>query len=425
MELAINATNETLTPAYQYLLTLSNRVLWPVAKGLGGVPDQDLAAAGSTHIGVMPKPALVESLVRNYGLGTVSAMVAQVIERKASQPKTETQLKAQPKTETKTETQPKTDEAAVLAEAIRKIASGSTGVNEDAVKALITEAMDEVEPRLLQAAIEAARASSVQTIRIERQDAPAINVGVQHRNFPLLLKTVACRLPNGRRLNVWLHGPAGTGKTSAAAKCAEALGLRFFFSGAIETAYALMGYTDAHGRLVRTPFRDAWEHGGVFLMDEVDASHPQALAALNAAIDGGVCAFPDGMVKRHEDTVIIAGANTAGRGGDAKYAGRVRQDAAFLSRYVMLSWSRDGALEEALAGNDEAAKTMLRSIHKLRTAATNERIDDAALTTRAILDGAALLRAGIELPQVLEMVAQKGMPQDSWERLLTSAGLKG
>jgi flagellar biosynthesis GTPase FlhF len=50
-----------------------------------------------------------------------------------------------------------------------------------------------------------------------------IDVGLQHENFGLLCELMAGLDPADR--NVWLTGPAGSGKTTAARKLAEALGL--------------------------------------------------------------------------------------------------------------------------------------------------------------------------------------------------------
>jgi cobaltochelatase CobS len=76
---------------------------------------------------------------------------------------------------------------------------------------------------------------------------------------------------------------------------------------------------------------------------------PGALLAFNAALANGVAAFPDGSIKRHPETVIIAAANTWGFGGDANYIGRAKLDAAFLDRFVTLAWGYDEDLERTIA----------------------------------------------------------------------------
>ena len=53
---------------------------------------------------------------------------------------------------------------------------------------------------------------------------------------------------------------------------AKALGRTFYFTGAVDNVFKLNGYMDANGNYVRTSFREAYEWGGVFLFDEIDAS---------------------------------------------------------------------------------------------------------------------------------------------------------
>lgn len=177
----------------------------------------------------------------------------------------------------------------------------------------------------------------------------ALRAGTQHEAFKILVM-LADALGNDDR-NIWLAGPAGSGKTTAARKLAECLDMsdRFEFNGAIDTEYKLSGFVDAKGRVVSTAFRRIWENGGVYLFDECDASMPGALLAFNAALANGYAAFPDGTIQRHKDTVIIAAANTWGFGGDANYIGRAKLDAAFLDRFVTLTWNYDEALEMKLA----------------------------------------------------------------------------
>ena len=171
--------------------------------------------------------------------------------------------------------------------------------------------------------------------------------GLHHRRFADLLAKVQAGV------NVWLAGPAGTGKTTAAHNVAKALELPFYFNGAIDNEYKLLGFTDAHGRVVSRPFRKAFCEGGVYLFDEVDASMPAALLAFNAAMANGHCDFPDGCFERHQNFRAIAAANTFGQGATADYVGRSRMDGAFLDRFVVQRWEIDEDLERAIAGNDK------------------------------------------------------------------------
>ena len=119
-----------------------------------------------------------------------------------------------------------------------------------------------------------------------KKDLPELH----HSQLPEVAKAVGCEC------NVMLVGPAGSGKTTLAAQIAKMFDLPFYFNGALSSEYKLTGFMDANGKLVRTPFREAYEHGGVYLFDEIDGSMPDALLAFNAALSNGHADFPDGTV---------------------------------------------------------------------------------------------------------------------------------
>jgi cobaltochelatase CobS len=215
------------------------------------------------------------------------------------------------------------------------------------------------------------------------------DLGLQHKTFPKLLNMAQARTQDGYPLNIWLAGPAGTGKTTAARKLAEALGRPFYFNGALDTEYKLTGFTDANGRIVSTAFREAYATGGVYLFDEIDASLPPAVLALNAGLANGHCDFPGGAVERHADFLCIAAANTYGSGADMDYVGRMKQDAAFLDRFVFCPWEIDEGLETALCDVPGWADR----VQHLRACAKRAGLQ-IIISPRATYHGAALIRAG-------------------------------
>jgi hypothetical protein len=250
---------------------------------------------------------------------------------------------------------------------------------------------------------------------------------LMHFKVPLLLAAV------NAAVNVMLVGPAGSGKTTAAEQVAEALDLPFYFTGAIDSAYKLTGFIDAQGRTIRTAFREAYEKGGVFLFDELDASMPSAVLAFNAALANGQMDFPDGTVKRHPDFRAIAACNTFGRGADRSYVGRLQLDAASLDRFITLAWDYDTALEAALIGlprpntapamatiapiTDEAsAASVSRQWHdfvtRCRTRAEAQKIRHV-ISPRATMNGVKLLLAGWPLAEVQESALFKGLDSDT------------
>lgn len=196
----------------------------------------------------------------------------------------------------------------------------------------------------------------------------------------------------GAGLNVMLTGMAGTGKTKSAQQTAEALGLDFYCMsvGAQTSKSDLIGYMDANGKYVSTMFRKAYEKGGVFVMDEIDAGNSNVLIVLNSALSNGVCAFPDKMVEMNKDFRFIATANTYGNGADRTYVGRNQLDGATLDRFTTIEWKVDEKLEEALVDGFKYGKAWLETVRQMRGYVA-ERSMRAIISPRASVKGATVL----------------------------------
>lgn len=248
-------------------------------------------------------------------------------------------------------------------------------------------------------------------VTLERRELPSIELGVQHKHFSDLLAMCNARTREGYHLNVWIYGPAGTGKTTAAKYVATALTPgRFFALPALETGFQVLGYNDANGNYVSTLFRECWQNGGTIILDEVDSYSPSAALALNGALANGIASFPDGMVPRHKDCIIIAGANTTGLGGTMEYVGRMKQDAAFLDRWAPLDWPLDEGLENSLCVNTN----WLAIVRYCRAQVIVKQIKGAMITPRATIYGEALLAAGVSLDRVIASTLKKGMSDAQW-----------
>lgn len=237
------------------------------------------------------------------------------------------------------------------------------------------------------------------------------NLGAQHKMFPTLLTVMQARQHNGLRCNVWIAGPAGTGKTSAVERAAEALGLDYASTGALTESYKVFGfYSPGTGQYTSTPFRRIWEHGGVFLFDDCDGSDPNVMVELNNALANGACTFPDGLVKRNPDCILILTANTWGFGATNDYVGRNKQDAAFLDRFVRLYWDTDEELEKATCPDTAWCLRVQEIRHRVK-----EKGIKVLVTPRASYYGAALLAVGLPREQVEEIVLKGAMTADQWE----------
>jgi hypothetical protein len=267
---------------------------------------------------------------------------------------------------------------------------------------------------IVQSMLDGAIFTSVTTVTIDNKvTGETKHVGMQHKLFPTLLNIVQAKTAKGERINTWLTGPAGSGKTTACDNTAKALGLEFFHVGAMDNEYKLMGFIDAQGRVVHTQFREWYLNGGVLCMDEIDSWLPAATLALNAALDNGHCAFPDGLMHRHPDAVAIACANTWGLGATNDYVGRMKQDAAFLERFpAQLEWGYDESLELAVAGN----AAWVKRVQALRAKAKAKGLK-VIISPRASKYGAALLANGMEQSLVEQLTVRKGMTAEQWESI--------
>lgn len=279
--------------------------------------------------------------------------------------------------------------------------------------AVLAKLLDEVRASAREEARKAALEVTPREIVVRVNEGAAVKVeGRVHKSFERLLKMVASGC------NVWLAGPAGSGKTTAAEQVAKSLGIPFFFNGAIDSEYKLSGFVDANGNIVSTAFRRAYTEGGLYLFDEVDASLPGATLAFNAALANGACDFPGiaGATAKHPNFRCVAAGNTWGFGATAEYVGRNKLDAAFLDRFVQLTWDYDEELEASLADNAAWCK----KIQKLRAAARNRGLK-VVISPRATIYGCALLRAGLSEAEALEACVSAKLTKADWENLRAAA----
>lgn len=263
-----------------------------------------------------------------------------------------------------------------------------------------------------------------------------------HAYFDALLRIVRARK------NVWLCGPAGSGKTSAAAGVAKVLGLKFYAKsvGPQVTESSLIGYQDANGKTVLTQLRQAFEFGGVFLLDEVDAASPAVLVVINALLANEVASFPDAVVAKHKDFVLIAGANTIGLGADRQYVGRQQIDAATLDRFVLLDWPYDPSIEARAAGVALSAVSAAGSPKPFKFCKVDDGHVEARcyeyvqrvvairnavagfgkavrviVSPRASINGTALIRQGFSVSDALNLCVWKGLDTDTRSKIEAAA----
>lgn len=240
----------------------------------------------------------------------------------------------------------------------------------------------------------------------------------RHKAFATLLQVCKARIP------AMLVGPAGSGKSTAGRQVANALELHFVTESCSPqmSKWDIMGFMNAQGGYTPGVIREAFEKGGVVLLDEIDASNPAVLVSINliASVSvGETVTFPDGQdIPRHPDFILIAGANTFGDGASEQYVGREQLDAATLDRFATIEWGYDESLEIVAAGDEAWTK----HVQRVRKAAAKANVD-LLVTPRASINGAALLRSGMARKTVEELVLWKGLSADA--KRTVKAALRG
>lgn len=264
----------------------------------------------------------------------------------------------------------------------------------------ILESVSKVQPKELHLIVDGKKVKTVE--------------GLHHFSFETVLKCLAAHC------NPMLVGPAGSGKTTCVEKAAHALDLKFYaMSVGLQTSKVeFMGYMDATGTYVRTLFREAYEKGGVFLIDEIDAGNPGIMTIINAALANGICAFPDKMIKKHKDFLCCAAANTFGKGADRMYVGRNQLDAATLDRFVKLNFDYDEVLESKLATN----ANWFQLIRDIRKTVFDKKLR-VLVTPRATFYGCALLEQGLSFWDCLELTLFNGCSEDEKNIIMAGASL--
>lgn len=284
------------------------------------------------------------------------------------------------------------DELEILRQIItRKVKQG--GVDSEAVGKIVDEKLAEFKEKF--------RKEAVKVIEVKQgKDLPNKPIGVCHKLTPQIAQV--CNLG----IHQMLVGPAGGGKTTCCEKVAEILNLKFYpmSVGPQTTKSDLLGFIDAAGNYHTTPLREAFENGGLLLLDEVDAANAGVLTIINSLLANGYCSFPDGVKKRHDDFRCICACNTYGRGADRQYVGRNQLDAATLDRFAVVDFDYDEKLERAIAGNNEWVEKIIR--YRKRAFDLKMRV---VISPRASIFGSKLLAAGMKEKQVEELVVWKGV----------------
>lgn len=256
----------------------------------------------------------------------------------------------------------------------------------------------------------------IKTLECISQDTPLqINIGtvempkkkLVHSQFLKVLNI----LKSQKRIqkNIMMVGEAGSGKTQLACDIAEALKLKFYpMSVGLQTTKSdLLGFINAHGEYITSPVREAFEKGGVLLLDEFDSTHAGVVTIINSLLANGHCSFPDKIIEKNKDFICLVACNTYGHGANIDYVGRNRLDGATLDRFIVVDVGYDKKLETSLTAN----KHWHKIIEQIRKNVQKQGIK-LIVSPRASMNGADLLDAGFSYDEVLDMCIFKGADVD-------------
>lgn len=227
-------------------------------------------------------------------------------------------------------------------------------------------------------------------------------IGDTHEKFDTILKMVYNDIP------VYLMGKAGCGKNVICKQVAEGLGLDFYFTNAVTQEYKLTGFIDANGNYQDTQFYKAFTKGGLFFLDEMDASVPEVLIILNAAIANRYFDFPTGRVDAHPNFRVIAAGNTFGTGADNNYTGRYCLDRASLDRFAVVNIDYSAKIESAITDGNE---DLLDFCHAFRKVTEKSGIN--CLFSYRTLERISTLEEMMPLSEVLQTSLIKELDRDS------------
>jgi hypothetical protein len=141
----------------------------------------------------------------------------------------------------------------------------------------------------------------------------------------------------------------------------------------------------------------------------MDASIPETLIILNAAIANRYFDFPNGKVSANPNFRVIAAGNTVGTGADNNYTGRYCLDRASLDRFAMVNIDYSEKIEMAMTDNN---KNLVSFCHRFREITDKAGIE--CLFSYRTIDRIAKLETVINnLSEVLSISLLKGMDEDT------------
>lgn len=191
--------------------------------------------------------------------------------------------------------------------------------------------------------------------------------------------------------NVWLYGPAGTGKTTICRQLAEEMELpcTILSCSAGTSPAEITGFKYPEPRA--SAISRAIAQPGIIVLDEMPMLEPDVAAVCNALLANNELETSTGHVNRDPDCIIIATANTTGTGADRQYIGNNQLDAATLDRFAGAFVRVDYSAEYESRFDSEVV-SFCQNLRRL----VKDNGLDRIVSTRAIIAADKLKAAGLD-----------------------------
>lgn len=250
-------------------------------------------------------------------------------------------------------------------------------------------------------------------VTIDGQTTTTTTPNVLDPKFGMLVKMLA------NHENVYLYGPAGSGKNVLCEQLAKALGVEFYYQNTILTKFDVSGYKNAGGEFESTEFYKAWTNGGLYMLDEADNSQAEAVVALNAALANGYYTFPGvGRVAKNPKFYCVAAGNTNAQGATETYCGRYKWDESSRDRFFFTKIDYYDKVETAIVGEH---KDVLEFVYAVRKAAADLQLP-LILGYRA-LSKLAKYYDNMDPADLISGFILRGMQDDDVHELAVATGL--
>lgn len=242
-----------------------------------------------------------------------------------------------------------------------------------------------------------------------------------------------CRLLRAG-FHVYLWGPPGSGKTTAALMACEALKIKGLVDTLDRTTFRSMiqGHMTPKGEPVHTVWTQCVIEGHGYIGDEVDNSPGYVQTLYNSALANGLAALAWGNFTLHKKMLFIGTGNTPGR-PTRMFPDRVPMSAAFADRLYFMYWPLDPAIEARAAGlpfdpyveptaPQVTPEQWVKWVVGVRQwAAVN--CPTLMVTPRASLAGLKALRAGEHPMMVADGLIFRGADEDIRTKVLNAVRL--